>query len=182
MEGKLAVGGTGQHVVTVGAGQTVRGINFGNIAVPDEVMEAADVNDDDVVNAADIDLLAAAVQGGKEAEEFDVNQDGKVDRADIDTVVEKALNTVYGDSNLDGVFNSSDLVFVFQKGKYEDDIPNNAGWEDGDWNGDGDFTTKDMVFVFEKGTYETNAAVAAAVDQIWSLDNNQKAKPKSLMR
>ncbi|MEZ6121331.1 MAG: lamin tail domain-containing protein [Pirellulaceae bacterium] len=62
-----------------------------------------------------------------------------------------------GDSNHDGIFNSSDIVLVFQYGKYEDNIPNNASFEEGDWNGDGDFTTQDFVFVFQQGTYVATA-------------------------
>ena len=41
------------------------------------------------------------------------------------------LGTYYGDANLDGVFNTSDFVLVFQVGKYEDDVPGNATWEGG---------------------------------------------------
>ena len=66
---------------------------------------------------------------------------------------------VAGDSNGDGIFNSSDLVFVFQAGKYEDGIPNNATFADGDWNGDGDFDSSDLTFAFQKSNY-----IAAAID------------------
>lgn len=58
-----------------------------------------------------------------------------------------------GDSNGDGVFNSSDLIIVFQAAEYEDDIPGNSTFEEGDWNGDGDFNTSDLVFVFQIGHY-----------------------------
>jgi ELWxxDGT repeat protein len=60
---------------------------------------------------------------------------------------------VIGDVNNDGVFNSSDLVSVFQAGKYEDGIPFNATFEEGDWNGDGDFNTSDLVYAFQAGTF-----------------------------
>ncbi|MCA9217525.1 MAG: tandem-95 repeat protein [Planctomycetales bacterium] len=58
-----------------------------------------------------------------------------------------------GDSNHDGVFNSSDFVLVFQAGEYEDGIEGNSTFEEGDWDGDGDFTTGDFVFAFTAGTY-----------------------------
>jgi hypothetical protein len=48
-----------------------------------------------------------------------------------------------GDTNLDGSFNSSDLVAVFQRGKYEAGIADDISWSDGDWNGDGQFSTSD---------------------------------------
>ena len=60
---------------------------------------------------------------------------------------------VIGDSNHDGVFDSSDLVAVFQADEYQDDIDGNSTWEEGDWNGDGDFTTSDLVAAFSAGTY-----------------------------
>jgi len=58
-----------------------------------------------------------------------------------------------GDSNRDGVFNSSDLIHVFQIGEYEDGILNNSTFEDGDWNGDSDFDSSDIVHAFQAGTY-----------------------------
>ena len=66
-----------------------------------------------------------------------------------------------GDANRDGVFNSGDLVAVFQVGKYEDAIPGNATWAEGDWDGDGDFTSADIVLAFQYGAYAAEAAPAA---------------------
>lgn len=57
-----------------------------------------------------------------------------------------------GDANLDGHFNSSDLVAVFQAGKYETMQP--ATWAEGDWNGDGVFDSGDLVAAFQDGCYE----------------------------
>jgi hypothetical protein len=59
-----------------------------------------------------------------------------------------------GDSNHDGVFDSTDMVVVFQAGEYEDGVPNNSTFEEGDWNGDRDFDTQDMVYVFQLGHYD----------------------------
>ncbi|MCA9170883.1 MAG: hypothetical protein KDB23_24580, partial [Planctomycetales bacterium] len=55
------------------------------------------------------------------------------------------------------------LVFVFQGGKYEDAIEDNAGWADGDWDGDKDFTSSDFVVAFQGNGYELGkrAAVSA---------------------
>ena len=83
-----------------------------------------------------------------------------------------------GDANGDGLFNSSDLVQVFQRGEYEDDIEDNSVWEDGDWDGDGDFTSSDLVMAFQTGLYEVqpqaNASdIAAAVD--WLFAHDQRA-------
>jgi hypothetical protein len=59
----------------------------------------------------------------------------------------------YGDANLDGVFDTGDLVFVFQAGKYDANPAVRATWADGDWNCDGLFTSADLLRVFQLGTY-----------------------------
>ena len=81
--------------------------------------------------------------------------------------VHDVLGTWMGDSNLDGEFNSGDLVTVFGVGEYEDATDGNSGWEDGDWNGDMDFNSSDLVTAFSDGGYEQGprAAVAAAVPE-----------------
>jgi hypothetical protein len=80
-------------------------------------------------------------------------------------------NRPIGDVNDDGVFNSSDLVRVFQAGQYEDGIPRNSSFAEGDFNGDGEFDSSDLVLAFQAGTYESGLAalraqIAAAVDQV----------------
>ena len=59
-----------------------------------------------------------------------------------------------GDANRDGLFDTHDLIHVFQRGEFEDQVPGNSTWEDGDWNGDGEFTTADLVLAFQSGAYE----------------------------
>jgi hypothetical protein len=76
-----------------------------------------------------------------------------------------------GDSNSDGVFNSADLVAVFQAGKYEDRTDNNATFEEGDWDGDGDFTTTDLVFAFTHGNYVAAANSTELAPR--SISNNE---------
>lgn len=50
--------------------------------------------------------------------EFDLNLDGKLDDQDTTTFVHDIAQTSFGDANLDGVFDSTDLVLVFQAGLY----------------------------------------------------------------
>jgi hypothetical protein len=69
-----------------------------------------------------------------------------------------------GDSNGDGIFNSSDLIVVFQAGEYEDGVPQNSTFEEGDWSGDHEFDTTDLVLAFQAGTYVNAARPAARVD------------------
>ena len=77
---------------------------------------------------------------------------------------------VIGDSNGDGIFNSSDLVTIFQAGEYEDGIDDNSDFNEGDWNGDGDFDSSDLIFAFQLGNYDAPAARTAAIDQLFSLN------------
>ena len=62
-------------------------------------------------------------------------------------------NRPLGDVNDDGVFDSSDLVALFQAGEYEDDLAGNSTFEEGDWNGDGDADSADLVFAFQSGRF-----------------------------
>ena len=68
--------------------------------------------------------------------------------------------TTYGDANLDGAFNSRDLVLVFQAGEYEDRLWQNSTWATGDWDGDGDFETSDVVLALQRGNYDQTGAPA----------------------
>ncbi|MFC1758543.1 hypothetical protein ACFL2H_07215 [Planctomycetota bacterium] len=60
-----------------------------------------------------------------------------------------------GDANRDGVFDTADLLHVFQIGEYDDQLVGNSTWEEGDWNGDGEFTSKDLVLAFQLGQFES---------------------------
>lgn len=93
---------------------------------------------------------------------FDLTGDGRVNEADRDYLVRNVLRTDYGDANLDGVFNSSDLILVFQAGQYEDAVAGNSGWAQGDWNCDGDFNTSDMILAFQAGSYSSAAVSSQA--------------------
>lgn len=108
-----------------------------------------DFNRSGVVDSADIDLLYAAF--GSEDEEFDLNADDEINRNDVDFLVENILDTTYGDIDLNGTFDSTDLVLAFQLGRYETGAA--AGWSGGDWNGDSVFDSSDLVLAFSKGSY-----------------------------
>lgn len=122
-----------------------------------------DVNGDGLVNGADINDLTGAIASGDTSSNYDVNGDGSVNGADRGYLVEDLLMTYFGDSNLDGEFNSADFVAVFTFGQYEDGIAGNSSWESGDWNGDGEFDSSDFVTAFTAGGYELGprAAVSA---------------------
>lgn len=119
---------------------------------------AGDLNGDGQVDAGDIDHLCARM--GLADPAADLDRDGTVSRQDLEILVRDLLGTDYGDANLDGVFDSTDFVQVFQMGEYEDSIVGNSTWADGDWDCDGDFTSQDIVLSFQTGSY-ADAALRA---------------------
>jgi hypothetical protein len=120
-----------------------------------------DFDGDGALTAADIYALSAAVRAGDHPTRFDLNLDQRVDDADRAVWVKELKRTYFGDANLDGQFNSGDLVAVFIIGKYESGM--SAEWQDGDWNGDGQFNSRDFVVAFTDGGYEIGPRPAAGV-------------------
>ena len=80
------------------------------------------------LTAIDIEMLSTALMGEVWLG-FDLNQDGHVNADDSEFWVHELANTWYGDANVDGEFNSSDLVSVFRAGHYEDAVDGNSGWK-----------------------------------------------------
>ena len=112
-----------------------------------------DFDQNGTLEAADIDRLTRAV-GGTDLG-FDLVYDAVINDADRKFWVEEIMLTYFGDANLDGEFNSTDFIQVFQRNEYEDSLVGNSDWADGDWNGDGDFDSSDFVVAFQSGGYET---------------------------
>lgn len=97
-----------------------------------------DLNLDGRIDVLDMNLFCSAVQAGNATRE---QLDAFWSRND----------TGPGDANMDHVFNSIDLMAVFQASKYKTGLA--ATWEDGDWNCDGLFNTKDLIFALQRGLY-----------------------------
>ncbi|MCA9196528.1 MAG: hypothetical protein KDA87_03280 [Planctomycetales bacterium] len=117
------------------------------------VIQYGDVTKDGLLDEFDIDAVSEAIR--RDWSElpvvYDLNQDGTLDGEDRRFWVREVKQTYFGDANLDGEFNSSDLVAVFKAGEFEDAIANNSTWSEGDWNGDGEFDSSDFVWLFEIG-------------------------------
>ncbi len=111
-----------------------------------------DLNGDQLVDIEDVDALCGAIQSGSNDAQYDLDSNGLVNLADQNYLVEEVLNTTAGDANLDGNFDSRDLVLVFTAGLYEQ-ADASATWASGDWNCDGQFTTSDLVASFQAGSY-----------------------------
>jgi hypothetical protein len=121
-----------------------------------------DLDGDGDCDATDIDILAAAIRSGNADVRFDLNNDRLINRDDHRHMITQIKHTWIGDADLNGEFNSSDLVRVFTVGEYEDVINQNSGWADGDWDGNGEFTSSDFVAAFQDGGYERGPRPAAA--------------------
>ncbi|MDG2382982.1 MAG: PEP-CTERM sorting domain-containing protein [Pirellulaceae bacterium] len=115
-----------------------------------------DFNGSGDLDAGDLDALADGMLANDLA--FDLNADGGTDYEDRKVWVKELKRTWIGDSNLDGQFNSSDFVLVFQEGKFE--TGETAGWTQGDWNGDKVFDSGDFVAAFTDGGFERGVVPA----------------------
>ncbi len=112
-----------------------------------------DYNADGVLDAADVDLQALAMNDPMpDLNVYDENDDGLVDSEDRIIWVQDLAKTWFGDANFDGSFTSDDLVVVFAAGKYE--TQQAANWSEGDWDGDLVFDSADLVAAFADGGYE----------------------------
>ena len=88
---------------------------------------------------------------------FDLDGDSVITPAD-GLAMMNATGVTAGDSNLDGRFDSQDLLLSFQSAAYEN-RQRTAKWQDGDWDFDSLFTTKDLVAAFMNGNYSAAATV-----------------------
>ncbi len=122
-----------------------------------------DFNGDGVLDAADIDELTRQSASGMNVLAYDVNGDLAVDGDDVGVWVKELFNSWIGDANLDGEFNSSDLVNVLASGTYEAEV--DAIWSSGDFNGDGRTNSTDLVTALSDGGYELGLRAVPAVPE-----------------
>jgi hypothetical protein len=123
---------------------------------------AGDFDGDGALAASDIDQLSSAIREGSTLAQYDLNRNGSVNAADRTVWVNELKRTYFGDANLDGEMNSSDLVVVFEAGQYEDSLVGNSTWAVGDWDGNAEFDTGDLVTAFQAGGYEQGPRQAVA--------------------
>jgi hypothetical protein len=82
----------------------------------------------------------------------------------FESLEDRRLFAFAGDANFDGAFDTSDLVQVFQAGKFERNV--DATWAEGDWNGDGRFSSGDLVVAFQVGRYEKDDPYPGQYDML----------------
>jgi hypothetical protein len=124
------------------------------------VTRPGDYNHNGTLDAADIDDLTSQTAGGANPASYDLNADTLVDARDIKVWVGDLFHSWIGDANLDGQFNSSDLVTVLAAGTYEVDV--DSIWSTGDFNGDGRTNSSDLVAALADGGYEMGPRAAVA--------------------
>ena len=115
---------------------------------------AGDADGDGFVEVGDADAIARMVGDGVNNPVYDIDGDASVGIADRDYLVREILDLSYGDANLDGEFDSADLVLVSQAAQYRNDVVGDSVWSTGDWDGDLEFDTGDLMLAFRAGTYE----------------------------
>ncbi|MCA9214221.1 MAG: hypothetical protein KDB27_14215 [Planctomycetales bacterium] len=140
-------------------------IGFSEVAfpLPGQGGVVGDFNGDGMLGIDDINMLTAESAGGMNPPAFDLNSDAAVDAADVAVWINDLKNSYVGDANLDGEFNSGDLVTIFTAAKFETGQP--ATWNEGDFNGDGAFDSGDFVVAFQGAGYEQGPRPAAAVPE-----------------
>lgn len=130
-------------------------IGLGEIAFPAFGAILGDFDQSGILDVADIDQLTMETANGTNNPNFDLTNDGTVNFSDVQVWIKDLAGSAVGDSNVDGVFNSGDLVQVFAGGRYERNL--SASWSQGDWNGDGRFDSGDLVTAFADGGYSATA-------------------------
>jgi hypothetical protein len=141
-----------------------------------------DFNGDGVLDAADIDELTGQVAASTHPALYDLNGDSLVNIGDIGVWVTDLYNSWIGDANLDGEFNSGDLVAVLATGTYEADV--DSVWSSGDFNGDGRTNSGDLVAALADGGYEVGPRLprggcrsARTVERIVAATGRRELEP-----
>ena len=83
-----------------------------------------------------------------------MNNDGKVDKSDLDFLIHNILHTEYGDANLDGFVDTSDLAIVRSK---MGSTLSGPDWASGDFNGDGFVDVADLAVVRQHMGFASSA-------------------------
>ncbi len=129
-----------------------------------------DFNADGQLDVEDIDMLTTAAASNPFDLKYDLNDDQIVTTGDVEIWVRDLRKTWVGDANVDGEFNTKDLVDVLTIGKYETGAF--AVWSEGDWDADGKFGTSDFVAALIDGGYdlgERNDVTAVPEPGAWVL-------------
>jgi len=134
--GELFIASTGLvQNLTIGPGATaiLNGPVMGDLVNNSTIVVSGDLNMNGSINAEDIDLLQAQLNGvvPEVHPRFDLVADGVIDRRDVDHLVQEILVREYGDADLDGYVDGYDFG-VWNAHRFTTE----TGWASGDFNGD----------------------------------------------
>ena len=124
-----------------------------------------DFDRDGDLDVDDVQQLIDQSRSGVFDPDLDLNSDDILDERDLEFWVHDLKNSFFGDSDLDGDFDSTDLVMVFTAAQYEDSVAFNSTWATGDWNGDGDFGSRDLIAAFQEAAFEKGLRVVPSVPE-----------------
>ena len=129
---------------------------------PVEGLLEADYNEDGKIDVDDLNTINRWVGPDGKLNPYhskmDLDDDGILSRADVDELA-RFLRTTYGDANLDGKFDTSDLHKLFVHNEYEDGRHKNSTWQTGDFDGNGEFDSSDLLYIFQNSVYEPDGDV-----------------------
>ncbi len=134
---------------------------FREIIVSSSTLPIGGDFDGNGLGISDLDALMNSARQKSTDPIYNLNSELAVNEADVAVWIKKLKKTWFGDANLDGEFESGDLVLAFSQGTYNDDLPSNATWASGDWNVDGDFDSADLIVAFQDGGYGTGPRAVA---------------------
>ena len=132
-----------------------------------------DLQQDGVLNDADVDQLLQGLQSGSQDVGLDLNVDGQVNQDDADFFIEDVLQTAYGDANLDGHVNLSDYILL--AGNFSPGASDH-GWAQGDLDGDGDTDLLDYNRFTQSFGFSSSSEPALDFQQSLSLQGTSNSE------
>jgi hypothetical protein len=143
---------------------SIDGLHIGFLVQPPVPTSSTpgDFDGDQLLTAADIDLLTAGIEGPDKR--FDLNGDGSVTADDRRVWVEKIKGTFFGDAELNGDVQFGDFVILAQN------FAKSGGWGQGDFDGSGQVQFEDFVLLaqnFGKVSAQAASAVPEPTAGLW---------------
>lgn len=121
-----------------------------------------DINQNTILDAADIDRLSLAVSNQETNLFFDFNQDSQVNDLDRQVWVKSLVGTSFGDVDLNGKVEFADFLALSKN------FGESGGWAQGDFDGNGEVDFPDFLSL-SANFGESSALAAASVPEPCSM-------------